>query len=396
MDYIYKQPKYFKEFRCIGGECPETCCRDWSIDWKIEDLDKIRSTSSSDTLNELIQQSFELSDDKKYFSIKLCADGRCPFLNRNSGLCDIQKELGEEYLGRVCRQYPRHYIEHGNQIIRWCVTSCPAVTDILFNMENAVDTEKIIARDQNCLDRTTMVVDHSEAIKMDPIKQVRMELFDFYTDMLLDKKRDLDTSIILTALAVKHFTDAEKNHNYSVIPQMANDLKKQLNNMKITQSVEDLKPNYQLKFKLVNNMLVKFFGNNSRAINISALHDGKQLNIENYLNGIDNFNKAFDNKPFVLNNIIMNTFYDLNMPIGKFKRSLFENYSYFVLTAATYKTVASAIGFSSDNIINDFKLCVSEMNRCFSHTVRLADMIIEDMLQTGITTPAHLALIIKG
>ena len=83
------------------------------------------------------------------------------------------------------------------------------------------------------------------------------------------------------------------------------------------------------------------------------------------------------------------------MPIGKFKRSLFENYAYFVLVAASIKTVAASVGFSSDNIIKDFNLCVSEMNRRFSHTVRLADMIIEDMLQMGINSPAHLAIIIK-
>lgn len=395
MDHFYIQPKYFREFRCIGGGCPESCCDGWYINWKPYELDKLKSNACPDKLDELIKDSFILSDNKEYYSIKLCDDGRCPFHNRETGLCDIQKQAGEEYLGVVCKQYPRHYIEHDNQIIRWCVTSCPAVIDILMNDENAVNIEKVLARDQDKLDRSTVVMDHAEAVSADPIKRVRMELFDFYTDMLLDKSRDLDTSIILTALAVKHFTDAEKKHNYNIIPQMAKDLKKQLNNPAVAKSLDDLKPNYQLKFKLVNNMLVKFFGNSSNAINISALHDGNQLNFESYLNGIENFNTAFDNKPFILKNIIMNTFYDMNLPIGKFKRSLFENYAFFVLAAAAFKTVAAAIGFSSEHIKDDFKLCASEMSRSFSHDLIKADMIVEDMLKTGITSPAHLAIIIK-
>lgn len=395
MDHIYIQPEYFRYFRCLGGACVESCCDGWNIDWKFEELNRLKSEQCTETLRNLVDHSFKLSEDEKYYTIRLCDDGRCPFHNRENGLCDIQKELGEKKLGVVCRQYPRHYIEHGNQIIRWCVTSCPAVIDILFSKNDAINIEKVIARDQDKLDRSTVVVDHPEAINADPIKQVRMELFEFYTDMLLDKKRNLETSIILTALAVKHFTTAEKNGEYKKIPQMTRELKKQLNNPVAARSLDDLKPNYQLKFKLVNNMLVKFFGSNQRAMNISALYDGGHLNVESYLKGIENFNRTFSDKPFVLKNVIINTFYDLNMPIGKFKRSLFENYAFFVLTAAAFKTVAAAIGFSSNDIINDFKLCTSEMSRSFSHDVHKADMIIEDMLQNGITSPAHLALIIK-
>ena len=28
---IFRQPDYNKMFKCIGGTCPDTCCRDWSI-----------------------------------------------------------------------------------------------------------------------------------------------------------------------------------------------------------------------------------------------------------------------------------------------------------------------------------------------------------------------------
>ena len=395
MDYYYVQPSYFGRFRCIGGDCPETCCRGWEIDWKLDEVSHMKSYPFSDELKFNIEKSFFLSEDKTHYYIKMDCNGKCPLHCTETGLCNIQKEAGEQFLGVVCRQYPRLYIEHKNQIIRWCASSCPAVFDLLINDESAVETVKTSAVDNEGLDRSTFVIDDDKTIEADPIKQVRMELFDFYLDMLLDKSRDLETSIILTAIAVKHFTAAEQMGQYSNIPKMAQELKKQLNSPAAANSLNDLKPNYQLKFKLVNNMLVKFFGNSSQIINISALHDGDNLNVENYLNGIDNFNRAFDNKPYILRNIIINNFYDLNMPIGKFKRPLFENYAYFVLVAASIKTVAASIGFSSNDIVNDFKICVSEMNRRFSHTVRLADMIIEDMLQNGIRTPAHLALIIK-
>lgn len=396
MDRFYIQPKYFSDFSCIGGECPESCCSGWNIEWKYEEFQALRAVNCTDELAKRIYDSFMfVADGRNCYSIKMCEDGNCPFHNRETGLCDIQKSVGEEYLGVICRQYPRLFVEHDEQIIRWCTTSCPAVIDILFDHENATDIEKIQANDLDDIDHSTFTVDDPKTVESDPIKQMRIVLFDFYTDMLLDKSRDLETSIILTALAVKHFSDAESKGDYQKLPQMTRDLKRQLNDPAVARSLDDLKPNYQLKFKLVNNMLVKFFGNSTNAINISALHDGEMLNVESYLKGIENFNNAFDNKLFILKNIIINTFFDLNMPVGKFKRSLFENYAYFVLSAAAMKTVAASIGFSSANIKEDFKACVSEMSRVFSHSLKLGDLIIEDMKQIGLTSPAHLALIIK-
>ena len=28
---IYRRPSYYDTFRCLGGSCPDTCCRDWSV-----------------------------------------------------------------------------------------------------------------------------------------------------------------------------------------------------------------------------------------------------------------------------------------------------------------------------------------------------------------------------
>lgn len=396
MDHIYKQPKYFREFRCIGGECPESCCDGWHIDWKISELENLRLAEISETLKNNVNLSFYCEEGKDYYTIKLCEDGRCPFHDRETGLCNIQRELGEKYLGIVCRQYPRHFIENGNYIIRWCVTSCPAIIDILTNNEDAAEIENVLARDQDKIDRSTVVTDSSDAIKKDPIKKKRIELFDFYTRMLLNNTRSIETSIVLTALAVKHLTNAEGKHDFNVMTKIIQDLEPQLNNLATIKSVEEINPNYQLKFKIVNNMLVKFFGNNSKIINIRMLHDGYQLNVENYLKGLENFNAAFENKTYVLKNIITNTFYDMNMPLGKLKRPLFENYAYFALAAASIKTVAAAIGFSGENIKEKFKTCVAEMSRSFSHDIQKADAIAEEIKQMGLTSPAHLALIIKG
>ena len=395
MEHYYKQPLYFSKFKCIGGDCPESCCGGWQVFWKTSELENLKKADVSEDLKHTTDESFSYVKDKECYQIKLCDDGRCPFHDRETDLCNIQREVGEKYLGTVCKQYPRHYIENSNQIIRWCATSCPAVIDILFNDEYAMDVEMVLARDQDKLDRTTITVDTVKAVSLDPMRKIRIPLFDFYTELLLDKSRDIEISIIVTALAVKHLTDAEKKGNYVGIPEIIGMLKKMLSTPDVVKSLSEIQPNYQLKFKLVNNMLVKFFRYNPNISNISALHNGNELVTERYLTGLENFYAAFDNNKFVLKNVIMNTFYDMNLPLGKYKRTLFENYSFFVLAAASFKTVAATVGYCSKNIKEDFKICVAEMSRGFSHDIHRGDEMIEEMIQMGLTTPAHLALIIK-
>ena len=41
MEYVY--PDYYRQFTCIGGECPDTCCAGWEIVIDDKTLDSIRN-----------------------------------------------------------------------------------------------------------------------------------------------------------------------------------------------------------------------------------------------------------------------------------------------------------------------------------------------------------------
>ncbi len=396
MDYFYKQPKYFREFKCIGGDCPKSCCDGWNVSWKDEELIKLKSADSSAELKEKINNSFIRDNEDKYNIVKMCDDGRCPFHDRETDLCQIQREIGEKYLGHVCTIYPRQFIQRDSMILRWCVSSCPAVLDLLFEDEDSVNLENVVARNYKTLNKSSVKIDDMNAMRFAPIKVYRFDLLDFYTEILLDKNRDLDISVILVALAAKHLTDAETKGEYKKIPQIIHDLRPQLKNPATAKSLEEIKPNYQLKFKLINNMIVKFFEERHEIVDLFSIHDGNELVMDNYHTGINNFNNAFDNKPYILRNVIINTFYDLEMPLGKIRKSLFENFAFFALAAATIKFVAAGVGFKSNNIKEDFKLCVAELSRSFAHNPIKSNHMIDEMKELGLTSPAHLALIIKG
>ena len=393
-NYYYKQPRYYDKFKCIGGECPETCCERWVIEWTKEEIEKLNSADAPETLKKKMEGLFFKNDSGKYI-MNLPNGGLCPMNDKCTGLCMIQKELGEAYLSQVCAIYPRNFLVHKNIIIRHCSQSCSAMIDLLAADENATVLELVRVRDLDKLKKYRMITDSKDTIKKFPFLEYRLNILDFYCEILHKKSHSIETSLIIGAIASKHLSQAIENHKYSEIPKLIEDLRSQVNSKSVARSVNDIVPNYQLKFKVINNLIVSIFSYHSSRFDMSALHDGKELIVENYIKGIDNFNKAVNDKRYLIKNIIINLFYDMRMPFYIIENTLFENYSYFVLCSAVIKIVAASIGLKNDNIYEGFRSAIAELSRGLSHSMPRAQSSINELKSLGFTSPAHLALIIK-
>ena len=96
-------PHYYKRFRCIASECPDTCCAGWAImidDKTLKKYKKIRGT-----FGRKVRASVNWKE-KSFRQRK----GRCAFLNKEN-LCELYLEGGSDYFCRTCRRYPRHIEE---------------------------------------------------------------------------------------------------------------------------------------------------------------------------------------------------------------------------------------------------------------------------------------------
>ena len=97
---IYRTPQYCHEFRCIAGDCRDSCCKGWEIDIDSDTHDYYMSVGGS--FGERLRSN--IKDD----SFLLTEDEHCPFLNE-CGLCDIYTELGEDRLCQICSDHPRYF-----------------------------------------------------------------------------------------------------------------------------------------------------------------------------------------------------------------------------------------------------------------------------------------------
>ncbi|MCM1328811.1 MAG: flagellin lysine-N-methylase [Ruminococcus sp.] len=195
-----RQPRYYKDFSCIGGSCPMSCCVVWNIEWKKDEIEKVKSADCSRHLRELLDSSFlPFNGSEDRFVMKLDERKRCPFLTEDN-FCAIQRELGAEYLSRTCSIYPRNSRLMGNAILSYCNLSCYRVMDMLCN-----------DRYSAVLDNFRPTVKKSETVNIDtnidamnhPELKYRQQLFEFFYEIIADESRSVETSITLGALAAQ-------------------------------------------------------------------------------------------------------------------------------------------------------------------------------------------------
>ncbi len=102
-------PGYFDEFQCIAGSCHDNCCvGGWEIDIDEETYEYYQNMTGD--IGERLRSNIIQNEDGDY-CFRL-VDGRCPMLT-DKGLCIVHKELGKEYLGVVCDQFPRYSEYYG-------------------------------------------------------------------------------------------------------------------------------------------------------------------------------------------------------------------------------------------------------------------------------------------
>ncbi|MBO5868377.1 MAG: flagellin lysine-N-methylase, partial [Oscillospiraceae bacterium] len=125
MEIFY--PAYYNTFRCIAEKCPDSCCKEWSVDVD-EDAAKVYRNLSG-PLGDKLRQILQDTPDGTIMTIE---NGRCPMWRQDS-LCQIQAELGHDALCKTCREFPRLRHDYGNFVELGLELSCPEAARLILN-----------------------------------------------------------------------------------------------------------------------------------------------------------------------------------------------------------------------------------------------------------------------
>ena len=146
------KPDYFDRFRCLAGECPDSCCKDWQV--QVDEAAARRYRALPGALGEELRAALRQEDGETYLTVQ---DGRCPMWRRD-GLCRIQAELGEKALCETCRQFPRLTHDYGDFVELGLELSCPEAARWILDEKSCYVTEKIPGGEDPEYDREAMAV----------------------------------------------------------------------------------------------------------------------------------------------------------------------------------------------------------------------------------------------
>ena len=149
------KPLYYDDFACIMSDCEDNCCKNWNINIDKGTYHKYKNVKNPQFKKKqehcIKRIKGEKASDRAYARFVLREGGECPFQTAEK-LCEIHRDLGEEYLCSTCKNYPRLTRNMSRDLMELSITmSCPeAVRVALFNespMEFTIEKMEFKAND---------------------------------------------------------------------------------------------------------------------------------------------------------------------------------------------------------------------------------------------------------
>lgn len=171
---------YFNDFKCIAGDCKDTCCVGWELDIDEESFERYKRVEGKfgERLRSFMVEGSDETEECNTFRL---VGNRCPFLNEKN-LCDIYTELGEKALCKVCSEYPRFKLDFENIRERGLSLSCEVVGDLVFRRKDKVCIlEKKVDEESSTEDGETFFTKEIEEVRnkvLDILRDREKTIFD--------------------------------------------------------------------------------------------------------------------------------------------------------------------------------------------------------------------------
>ncbi len=117
-----------RDFQCLAGECPSTCCAGWKISVSAKDYGRFMQIGPQWLQEDILANICQ--DEKGTYYFRNCENGACAMLD-GDGLCRIQRNAQEKSLCNTCRKYPRIWNKIDGIFYLSMAASCPVVAHAL-------------------------------------------------------------------------------------------------------------------------------------------------------------------------------------------------------------------------------------------------------------------------
>ena len=360
-EYNILQYKGYKNFKCIGGECRHTCCKEWDITIDNETYKKYKI--SNYFTNEMLEKNFTKNKDGN-IKFRLGENKKCP-LQSESGLCDIHSNLGEKFLCKTCRVYPRMVNLVDNTVEKKLTTSCPAVIEMfLFNKEQ-LSFDSVISEE----DKEELAIDKKiSTIKKDYLSSfwdIRM----FTIGLLQNRNFDIEKRLIILGMVYNKLNEVIKENKLDAIKGILDLYSNNLNDVSLFDSLDNLNVNYKMKAVVLKTLRFGIINDNLKKVNenlLELLQFDENGVSEKYNNAIDSKLKPFmEEYDYAFENYLVNIAYSSAMPFDD-KGEIMNSYLYLAIQYAMLK--AYLVSVDNEKITSeDFVDIITLTSRTLNH-----------------------------
>lgn len=259
--------------------------------------------------------------------------------------------------------------------------------DILRNDENAMRLVNVPIKKETAL---AGIGNTTELLEKHPEMKYRSELVDLFYDIISNKKRRLEVSLLLGALAAQKLTEFVEKGQHDRIPEVIKALRPQLNRDSIP-AFDKAVPDPEINPGRIAD-IVNIFANTNL---LNSLIDGDILRLSRCAQGRGIADKYFEERPHFLRNLALNMFLTGGMPFLLPEESIFMNYSYFTATVCAARFIAAAVAYDHGEVNEQAFSMMCYYIRGMYHSPGRRQITIDFLKDNGCTSPAFLAVLLK-
>jgi lysine-N-methylase len=357
------QPQYVSKFNCICSDCEDSCCQtDWGIYIDKQTYEKYNTLQNLELKSRLNEGIIMLdNDENNYAQFKMRPDGSCPMLDTD-GLCLLQKNLGEDYLSKVCLTYPRHFRKINGVLEQTLTLSCPeAARLVLLNpdgiiFESAKISSSLRFNQMNGISTVDMKNDKN-------IYHYFWDLRIFIIDLLQNRTFPLWERLILIGLFLEQIDQLDKQFKIAQIPATIELYKNHTEFNNFQNVFRSLETDFQLQLKLMKTILILLDAHsikNCRFVeclnefkNAIDMHSEETTQIEHYHSAYTNYYQPFmQSHPYILENYLVNYVFKDLVPLT-WDKYIFDNYAFMIGHYSIIKTLLIGISGYQKNNFNE-------------------------------------------
>lgn len=393
------KPSYYDDFKCIGNECKESCCKGWEIHIDKRSYNAYRNVKGEyyKKLKDGIKRNRKDPDDLHYAEMKL-EEMKCKFLN-NDNLCDIYINLGEEYLCNICKTYPRKVSKNGKVYEKTLMLSCPEVArmlvelkhDFSFNMEKGE-------------------LNKAEREFINPIREFKYDekLYgllwkgrELSIDVAQFKEIDIWKRLVFIKIIGDELQKVINEKNYDNIDKTIDNLRNIVTDYNVITDLDNIEQVNQIKIEFIRVLIgrKRNANNSEKFLKLICDFDAmfEKVSQDEFEVLEREFNAYFKEYEKILENYIVYSLYNNYMnPLYTYEE-LNRSLLFLILSYSTIKVLLISRWNKNNKILSkdDIIEVLYSFSRHTEHNSSFIKSLYEDLKKEGYTSLAYLTILVR-